>query len=368
MPRKILVTAQFVISIVLISAVLIIYQQINYVKNRDIGYNPDNLIMVSSNSEIQGNYEAFRNDLMATGLVQNMTRTSAPVTDLFGFTSGIGVPGAGMQASPVLAFLFAYEDFARTVGVKVIEGRDFRAGDTNTVILNRTALQLMSVKDPIDREITWAGQSRRIVGVIDDMVMGSPYEKATPMMIAYEQNWSSHIIVRLRPGTDPRKAIASLDKSFTRHSPSFPFEYRFVDEAFNEKFINEQLIGKLAILFTCLAIFVCCLGLFGLVSFTIERRNKEIGIRKVLGASRKQLLYLMSREFLVLVGIAFLVSIPAAWWGLGEWLNNYAYRTDINPALFLGVGFIILTVALITIGLNASQAALKNPANTLRTE
>jgi ABC-type lipoprotein release transport system permease subunit len=368
MPRKVLVTTQFVISIVLISASLLIYQQIQYVKSRDIGYDPNNLIMVSSTDETQKNYEAFRNELVAGGLVRSMTRASSQVTELLGFTSGVAIPGAATQVNPVLGFLFAFDGFATTTGARVIEGRDFRTGDTNTVMLNRAAVALMNLKDPVNREITWAGRTFRIVGVLDNMVMESPFAKATPMMVAYEQRWSAQNIIRLNPGADPRRAIAAIEQGFRRHSPSYPFEYRFADEAFNAKFVNEQLIGKLSIIFTCLAIFVCCLGLFGLVSFTIEKRNKEIGVRKVLGASKRQLLYLMSKEFLVLVGIAFLLAIPAAWWALNAWLENYPYRTSLSPLLFFAVGAIILFVALFTVGLNAGQAALKSPVKTLRTE
>jgi ABC-type lipoprotein release transport system permease subunit len=368
MPRKILVTTQFVISIVLISASLLIYQQIQFVKSRDIGYDPDNLIMVTSTDETQRNFEAFRNELTASGMVQNITRASSQVTELLGFTSGVSIPGAATQVNPVLGFLFAFDGFATTTGARVLDGRDFRRGDTNTVMLNRAAVELLGLKDAVNRDLSWADRTFRIVGVLDNMVMESPFAKSTPMMIAYEPNWSGQNIIRLKAGADPRKAIATIEKSFHRHSPSFPFEYRFVDEAFNAKFINEQLIGRLSILFTCLAIFVCCLGLFGLVSFTIEKRNKEIGVRKVLGANNRQLLYLMSKEFLALVGIAFMLAIPASWWALNAWLENYSYRTSISPLLFFSVGAIILVVALVTIGLNASQAALKSPVKTLRTE
>ena len=236
-------------------------------------------------------------------------------------------------------------------------------------MFNKEAIRLMGLQDPVGKDITWGGsRKKRIVGIIDNMVVTSPYEAPSPLMIAYENNWSGYMDVRLKDKADVRAAIAAIGNVYKQYSSDYPFEYRFVDEAFNEKFATEQLIGKLSAIFSGLAIFVCCLGLFGLVSFSIERRTREIGIRKVLGANVSQLLVLMSKEFLWLVGIAFLVAIPASWWAMNEWLTSFSYRISIQPVMFLIVGGLTLIIALVTVSLNASKAALSNPVKTLRSD
>jgi putative ABC transport system permease protein len=172
----------------------------------------------------------------------------------------------------------------------------------------------------------------------------------------------------LAKNADLKNALTAVEKTYKKYSIEYPFEYKFIDEEFNQKFINEQLIGKLSVIFAGLAIFICCLGLFGLVASSIERRRKEIGIRKVLGASLQQLLFLMSKEFLWLVALAFVVAIPIAWWGMNKWLQNYSYRTNVSVGVFAMVGIVILFIALLTVSLNASRAALSNPVKTLRSE
>ncbi|MCG2617157.1 ABC transporter permease [Terrimonas sp. NA20] len=368
LPRKILVTSQFIAAIVLISATLIIYQQLQHVKKRDIGYDTNNLIQVKANKDLTKNYDAFRNELQQSGVLSSVVRTSSPLTTILGFTSGIRWQGADPNTQLIIGFLFSNNDFTKTLNAKLIDGRDFCDGDSNTVIFNKEAIRLMGLESPVGREITWAGRQRTIVGVVDNMVMTSPYEAASPMMVAYDNKWSGFANIRLNEGVDVRKSLSLIEAAYKKFSPEYPFEFRFIDDEFNQKFLNEQLIGKLAVIFAGLSIFVCCLGLFGLVSFTIERRTKEIGIRKVLGASVQQVLVLMSREFLILVGLAFLVAIPAAWWAMNEWLKNFNYRINIGAGVFLLVGSITLIIALVTVGLNASAAALRNPGKTLRSE
>lgn len=368
LPRRILVTSQFIAAIVLISATLIIYQQLQHVKKRDIGYDTDNLIQLNSSSDLNKNFTAFTNDLKQAGILSSAVRTSSPLTTIWGFTSGIRWAGAPENTELIIGFLFADQHFAQTLATKIIEGRDFRQGDSNSVIFNKEAIRLMGLNSPIGKEINWAGRTRTIVGVVDNIVMTSPYEAASPLMVCYEDRYAGFTNVRLAPGVDLRSALSTLESTYKKYSPDYPFEFRFIDEEFNRKFVNEQLIGKLAVIFAGLSIFVCCLGLFGLVSFTIERKTREIGIRKVLGASVQQVLVLMSKEFVLLVGLAFLVAIPAAWWIMNEWLMNFSYRIEIGPGVFALVGIITMIIALVTVGLNASAAALRNPVKTLRSE
>jgi ABC-type lipoprotein release transport system permease subunit len=324
--------------------------------------------MINSNGEANKNYAALKNDLMTSGKVENMTRTSAPLTTIFGNTSGIRWAGAPPGENLVIGFLFAGEEFAKTVGTKIIEGRDFRSGDSNKVMFNKAAIETMGMKDPVGKKINWAGREREIIGIINNMVMNSPYDPADPLMVSYEDRWSNRLDVRLAKNTDIKAALAAIETSFKKHSPGYPFQYSFVDEEFQTKFNNEQLIGKLSVIFAGLAIFICCLGLFGLVASSIERRKKEIGIRKVLGASVQSLLVLMSKEFLILVAIAFLIAVPTAWYGMNKWLEDFSYRIDLGFGVFVAVALLTTVIALITVSLNASKAAVSNPVKTLRSE
>ena len=368
LPRKILVTSQFIASIILISATLVIYQQLQYVKNRDLGYNQNNLLMVNSSRDADKSFDPLKNDLLQSGFVASVSRSSGPITNIFMSTSGIRWSGAPESSNLVLGFMFTNEDFAKTVQTKVLEGRDFRKGDSNTVLFNRAAIKTMGLKSPVGKIISWAGKDRTIVGVIDNMVMTSPYAPADPLMVAYEDRWSGRINIRLNQNADTKKALAAIEQVYKKYSIEYPFEYSFVDVDFKQKFNNEQLIGTLSVIFAGLAIFVCCLGLFGLVASSIEQRKKEIGIRKVLGASVQSLLILMSKEFLFLVALAFLIAIPAAWWAMNKWLQNYDYHINLHFGIFALVGVITLLIALATVSLNASKAAVANPVKSLRTE
>ncbi|KYP14492.1 ABC transporter permease [Flavihumibacter sp. CACIAM 22H1] len=367
-PRKLLVTAQFCISFLLISATLLIYQQINYVQQRDLGYKQENLFMVNSSPQLDRQLSAVKNELYATGLVEAVNRTSNQVTDLFGYTAGIRYNGAPQADNLVIGFMFTDEDFAKTLATRVLEGRDFRASDTQQILLNKAAVGLLHLQDPIGKKITWAGKERTILGVIDNMVINSPYAAPEPIMLVQGIAWEGRINIRFKEGIDIKKAVVAVEKVYQKFSPDYLFEYRFIDDFFNEKFNNEKLVGQLSMIFSGLAIFVCCLGLFGLVSFAIERCKKEIGIRKVMGASVRQLLLLLSREFVQLIIIAFLIAIPLAWWMMQEWLANYVYRITIHPLIFGLVAAIVAVIALLTISLNASRAALKNPITSLRSE
>lgn len=368
LPRKILVTAQFIVSIVLVSATMIIYQQLQFVKKRDLGYSPNNLLTINGSPATDKSFEAIRNDLMQTGMVAAVNRTSSPPTNIFGFTSGVKAVNAPASNNLIIGFMFTDVDLTKTLNARILAGRDFRLGDSLGVIFNKEAIKLMGLTNPIGAPVTWAGRNMEIVGVVDNMVMGSPYESAAPLMFKYENKWSRYLNVRLTEKADPRKAVASIENIYKKYSPAFPFEFRFVDDAFNEKFNTEQLISRLSVIFAGLGIFICCLGLFGLVSSSIERRKKEIGIRKVLGANLQQLLLLLSKEFLYLVAIAFLIAIPVAWWTMHRWLENFSYRTSISLLVFILVGLGMLLIALVTVSMNATKAALTNPVKTLRSE
>jgi len=213
-----------------------------------------------------------------------------------------------------------------------------------------------------------SGQNYTVIGVTDNVVMGSPYKPVDPMMVYYDPSQSNSVSVRLNQSVQPQNALQSLETIFKKYNPAFPFEFKFVDQEFSRKFLTEELIGKLTNIFACLAIFICCLGLAGLASFTIENRIREIGIRKVLGATLQQLLMLISKEFLKLVLIAFVIAVPLTWWFMNSWLEKYAYRINISIWWFGIVGLAILLLTLIVVSANTMSAAMRNPVKSLRTE
>ncbi len=368
-PRRILVVAQFVISILLISATIIVYQQIQHIKNRDIGYDPNNLVMISTSPDTQKNFSVIKQELLQTGMIGAVTRTLSPITDIWWRAPAPGWPGKPADADIIFSGLTTDVDFTKTMGVKVLQGKDFSGlpSDSSSVILNKAAADVIGAKNIVGMQLKFGGDFT-VVGVIDNVVMGSPFSPVDPMMIYFEPQNSNWINIRLKPTVTPQKALASIGTIFKKYNPAVPFEYKFVDKEFEKKFANEELISKLTNIFAGLAIFLCCLGLAGLASFTIEKRIREIGIRKVLGASVQQLLLLISTEFLKLVLIAFVIAVPLTWWFMHDWLQRYDYRVDISMWMFGVVGLVILLLTLIVVSANTMGAAMRNPVKSLRTE
>lgn len=370
LPRHILVVAQFVISILLISATVIVYQQIQYIKNRDIGYNPDNLIMIPSAEATQKNFTVIKNELIKTGLISSVTRTSSPITDIWWKSPSPSWEGKPADLSIIFSGLMTDVDFTKTMGVKMLEGKDFSGtpSDSASIILNKAAIEAIGLKNPLGKQFRYGDKAYTLIGIADNIVMESPFTPVNPLMIYYTTSYINIISLRLNKAISPQKALSSIETIFKKYNPSYPFEYQFVDDEFGKKFITEKLISKLTNIFAGLAIFICCIGLAGLASFTIEKRIREIGIRKVLGASVQQVLALISKEFLKLVLIAFLVAVPLAWWGMNIWLQKYTYHINISVLLFIGVGITVLLLTLIVVSLNTVRAAISNPVNSLRTE
>jgi len=367
LPRRILVVSQFVISFLLISATIIVYQQIQHIRDREIGYNPNNLIIIPSSSDVSKNFIAIKQEMLSTGMVHSLTRTMSPITELWWRQVAPDWEGKPADANIIFAGQFTDVDFIKTIGIKMLAGKDFSGtpSDSSSVILNKAAVEIMGVKNPIGMRF---GQGNTIIGVMDNVVMDSPFEPVEPMMVFFNPGQSSSISVRLNNSAELQKALSSIESIFKKYNPAYPFEYKFVDKEFEKKFITEDLIRKLANIFSVLAIFICCIGLAGLASFTIEKRFKEIGIRKVLGASVQQVLALISKEFLKLVFIAFLIAVPLTWWLMNNWLQNYTYRVSINIWMFGIVGLTVLLLTLLVVGLNTIKAAMSNPVKSLRTE
>jgi putative ABC transport system permease protein len=372
LPRHLLIVAQFMISILLISATIIVYRQIDFIKKRSIGYDPNNLISVSSSADINKNYIAIKNDLLKTGLIAAVTRTGTPITSVQWRSGPPDWPGKPQDATIIFSCMSTDADFTKTMGIHLIMGKDFSGLpiDSSSVILNQAAVEVMKLKNPIGTVLHYGGPNGtyQVIGVTENVVMSTPFAPVEPMMTFYNSNYSSDVSVRVKDGVPPQNALAAIEKICDHYNPAFPFEYKFIDQEFGKKFLTEELISKITNIFSGLAIFICCIGLAGLASFTIEKRFREIGIRKVLGASVQQVLILISTQFLKLVAIAFLIAVPLTWWLMDNWLEKYDFHISISIWLFAVVGFLVLLLALVVVSLNTMRAAMSNPVKSLKAE
>ncbi len=370
LPRHILVVGQFAISILLISATIIIYQQIQHIKNRDIGYNPDNLIMIPASEDTQNNFSAIRDELMKTGQVSAVNRSFSPITEVWWKNIAPDWDGKPAGAELIVASMATDIDYTKTMGVKILQGKDFSGtpADSANMLINEAAVKAMQLKDPIGTQLRYGPNKYTVIGVTSNIVMESPYKAVDPMLVYFDPNNSNSINIRLTGSAKPQQALTAIETVFKKYNPAYPFEYKFVDEEFSRKFLTEDLISKITNIFAGLAIFICCIGLAGLASFTIEKRIREIGIRKVLGATLQQLLLLISKDFLKLVLIAFAIAAPLAWWFMNNWLEKYPDRINISVWLFASVGILVLLLALVVVSLNTMKAAITKPVKSLRTE
>ena len=303
-------------------------------------------------------------------MISSVTRTSSPITAIWWKTGGPDYEGKRPDATIIFSALATDVDFSITFGIELLEGKDFSGvpADSSHMMLNKAAVTAMGIKNPVGMKMRYGNTNYNVIGVTDNVIMESPFKPVDPVMMFYNKDFSSFVSIRLKDQADLKKSIASIENIITRYNPAYPFEYSFADEAFSMKFANEQLISRITNIFAGLAIFICCIGLAGLASFTIEKRTREIGIRKVLGANLQQLLALISKEFLKLVAIAFVIAVPIAWWLMHSWLQNYDFRVQISWWLFCSVGLLVLLLALAVVSANTMKAALRNPVNSLRTE
>jgi predicted permease len=367
-PRKVLVTLQFGFSIFLIIGTIVIYQQIMHVKNRDMGYDRENLMQIWINGELQTNFDAIREELVKTGVVKSICKSNSPITSIF---SSNEVKWEGMPEGRVSFSTIATEyDYTETMGIKMLQGRDFSRdfNDTLSVVINQAAVDFMNMENPIGQKITYNNASYEIIGVMADVVMASPYEPVEPMTLIFDRDWTSTVTVRLNKTEKLGESIDVVEGVFKKLNPTYPFEFRFADTDFERKFSTINLISRLATIFASLAIIITCLGLFGLAAFTAEQRTKEVGIRKVLGASVTSLILLISKDFSRLVIFGFLISGPIAWWFLNNFLERYPYRISIMWWILPLAGASALLLALIIVSTQALRAARANPSQSLRSE
>jgi len=321
--------------------------------------------------EIYGHYEAMRNDLIQTGAVADMTESNSSTTQVWSNNGGFDWAGKAPGFDPTFGTIAVTYDYGKTVGWKIIEGRDFSRSfptDTGAFILNESAVKLSGLKNPVGKIMHWAGKNHVITGVVKDMVMESPYKPTIATVFHMDPGWVNLITLRVNPKVPMREALGKIEPVFKKYNPGSPFQFKFNDDEYARKFSDEQRIGNLATVFAVLAIFISCLGLFGLASFVAEQRIKEIGVRKVLGASVANLWRLLSTEFVVLVVISLLIAIPVAYYFMNGWLHQYQYRSPITWWIFALSGTGAIAITLITVSFQAIKAALANPVKNLRSE
>lgn len=373
-PRRMLVVVQFSVSILLTIGTIIIYQQLQYAKSRPVGYDRSHLIgLRTASPEYRGKYEVLRNELKNTGAVIDIAEANYPITDTRGWNPGFSWGDRTYQQS--FNTIYVSYDYGKTIGWQFIDGRDFSravASDTMGVVINESAAKIFGIERPVGEYFKWSPGTNRgtfqILGVVKDMVKGSPYEMTFPSVIFLSREDMQWLYVRLNPEVNLRDALGKVEKVFSTIIPSAPFDYTFADEAYAAKFLAEERVGKLATLFSVLAILISCLGLFGLAAFTVERRTKEIGIRKVLGATMASLWQMLSREFIVLVLVACFIAVPLGYYFMNTWLQQFVYRMPLRWEVFAisCAGGILITI--VTVSFQAVKAALANPVESLRSE
>jgi len=371
LPRKILVVIQFASSVILMIGTTIIYQQIQYGKERPIGFNNSGLISVDWSDDIGKNYDAIEQELLNSGAIVSICKSNSPPSEIHSNNNGWEWKNSQPVEKTVVFSTIATEyNYTKTLGIKMIAGRDFSKdfADSNSVILNQAAVKRMGLQNPVGELLKWNDVPKTVIGVIPDIQMESPFRPISPLTIVYSKGWVSFVDIRMNPGISAAEAIKRMKPIFDKYNPAFPFDYKFADEEYAKKFNYEELVGNLALIVAVLAIFISCLGLFGLASFTAEQRIKEIGVRKVLGASVLNLWQLLSRDFVILVLIACAIAIPVAWYFMNDWLKPYDYKITIGYTVFVLVVLLSIAITLITVSFQAIRAAVANPVKNLRTE
>lgn len=371
LPRKILVVTQFTFSIALIIGTVIVFQQIQHAKSRPMGYNPEKLIWLSLSSDLQKNFFPMKTELMASGYVEAVSKTSSPMTGVYNQWEGFSWPGKDPQSQRLFTVVMVDPSYYTAAGLKLKQGRFFAEKmltDSNAIVLNEASVKLMGFKNPVGSHVKFGDEDMTVIGVTKNVIQQNPYDEVQPAIMLMRPYFTFQGLIRFKNGSDIKKALAAIQPIIEKYNPSYPFEYRFVDDEYDQKFRSEDQIGQLAGIFAVLAILISCLGLFGLASFMAERRTKEIGVRKVLGASISQLWLLLSRDFVLLVLISCGIASPLAYYFLQNWLAKYNYHIDISPFVFLGAAAAAVLVTLATISFQSIKAALMNPVKSLRSE
>lgn len=371
MIRRSLVAFQFTISMALIICTVLVYQQVQHIKTRDLGYDKTNLLEMEVTGNMQNNFRAIRQDLLNTGMVRNAALCSAQPL----YTADNGTDYNWEGKDPNNSILISYRaitpEYITTMGMRILEGRDFRAdfkSDSLNVLITETTARIMGKGSALGKIIRSGDRPLHVVGVVKDYVYGDMYGKPDPVIFFSQPDQGSFMYIRYDQAKHPGDALAKIADVFKKDNPAYPFGYSFVDEDFDNLFKSETLIGNLSRIFAGLGIFISCLGLFGLSAFTAEQRTREIGIRKVLGANTPGIVTMLSKDFLKIVLIAIAIGSPIAFYFMNKWLQDFAYRINIEWWVFVIAGFAAVAIAFITVSFQAIKAAIANPVNSLRSE
>jgi putative ABC transport system permease protein len=374
-PRKVLVVLQFTFAIILIISTIVVRNQVQYAQDRESGYSKNNLIQVDFVGDIEKNYPLIKHELVSSGIASSVTKTMTGITGGGTRTWGLRWPNEIPKDTNTAITLFSADaDLVKTAGLQLIEGRDIDInkypGDSFSVILNETAVKRMNLKNPVGQIISqpFDNTSLQVVGVVKDYITGSPYEQIPPTVIQGPGAWFSTMHIKFNPLRSTAENIAKAQQVFKKYNPAYSFDYKFTDQEYASQFDNEQRTKTMAGLFATLAIFISCLGLFGLSAYVAESRTKEIGVRKVLGASVLNIARLLSEDFVKLVIASIVIATPVAWYAMNKWLQDYTYRITISWQIFFVGGLLAIAIALATVSFQAINAAIANPVKSLRTE
>ncbi|MEO6454542.1 MAG: FtsX-like permease family protein [Ginsengibacter sp.] len=367
--RKGLVVFQFSISVILIVSVVVVYQQMKLIQTTNLGYNKDNIIRFSNDGSLKENYSSF---IAALKNIPGVVNASDVDGDLMGHYShaGGGIDWEGKDPNLHVEYYgnAADHDFFETMNLQMAEGRTFskKFADSSSVIFNQSAIAAMGLRNPLGKTVSLWGEKKQIIGVVKNYHFESLYKKIGPAFFTFSQD-NPTTIAKIKAGTE-QQTIARIKALYNQYNTGLDFSYAFLDEDYNKLYASEQRVALLSKYFAGIAILISCLGLFGLAAFTAQRRQKEIGIRKVIGASVSNIVGMLSKDFLVLICLALLVAIPISWWAANEWLQSFAYRISVNPVVFVITGVSVILVTLLTISFQSIKAAIANPVKSLRTE
>ena len=370
-PRQVLVTMQFGFSIMLIIGTAVVYQQIQHLRSRDAGYDRENLVLLWSNTDVEKNYRALKEELLSANAALSVTKSNSPITRIFASSPIDSWPGMLPDQHVEVTNVATEYDYTKTMGIELLEGRDFSyefKSDTAGMILNKAAVLAMNLQHPVGEKIKMWNQFFTVIGVMDDVLMGSGDNPIGPLVMTMDPSWSSTITFRLPKTTDLSGALKRVEDIYKKYSPDFPFEYRFADDEFQQKFASIDMISKLAGSFAILAMIITALGLFGMAAFIAEQRTKEIGIRKVLGASVASIILMVTKDFSKLVLIAFVIAAPLAWWACADFLQRYPVRIDMPWWVFPMAGVVSFAITVMVVSTQAVKAALHNPVDSLKSE
>jgi putative ABC transport system permease protein len=373
LPRKVLVVVQFTVSITLIIGTLVVYRQVQFTKDRPVGYDRRGIIMIQKKSpDFFGKFDVLRNELKNKRIVEEMAESSSPLTGVWSNSGGFDWEGKDPELQTNFSVIRVTREYGKTIDWQVKEGRDFSrefSTDSSSIIVNEAAVKFMGIDDPIGKTVRW-GSTReyKIIGIVKDMLMESPFEPVNQAIYFNEEKYTNWIVLRLNPDRSLHESLAGVEQVFKKYLPLVPFDYKFVDVEHANKFADVERIGALSGIFAVLAIFISCLGLLGLASFVAEQRTKEIGIRKVLGASVASLWRMLSKDFVILVSISCLMAVPLSYYFTADWIDNYQYRADIAWWIFGAACVGALVITLLMVSFHAIRAALVNPVQSLRAE